>query len=737
MVSAGEGRFKKPTLRPIVGVVVALLAGLVAAAIAYRQPIAEALLMRQLRNLGLDQAEFAIHRFDAGVLELGNVSVGNGDGLDVAQIEARFSVQGLLANRLDTLQISGVRLRGTLDEAGLSFGPLDQLFQASASSAKRSTPVALPATGIAIEDAQLELTTSEGPLRASLGVLVVEVAPGQLEAEAELRVDHRRVDLWSRLNAMGSPSSLTGELELEASAAGTFGSRISASAVSLTAKAGFSFEVGSIAIQPQGCADIRIEELSVKSVLTLSKPLVLCLRSQSKFGIQIAKGGAFETDLEVAPAEFAADLQIGGEPRRVSGELPTLRMRTSRRAEEFEASLETEAGRLEFAEQAVGIRGIALEASAISPAAFPKGRLQIGEIFDSQQIPRFPNMTISARFAPNDDGVDFEIELVNPSRDLVIDIDGAQEFAGATGRADLHLHAIDFNPNGLQPVTLFPILSDLLTKASGSIESKGSVQWNTDGMRGTIEVAASDVSATSALAKVEHLNAIIELNETGATLPNQILSVGRLDFGLELTDGLIRYGVKPGGVVAIKEASWKFAGGEFVTSGEIDPRSKNQKTSLLVKGVDLTELLELVNLEGLSGSGTLEGELPIALVGDEIEIRNAVLHSGGEAGVIQYRADPGATNIAAADPQFATTLTVLENFHYERIEIEINGSATQTVVIQIHLAGSNPDYQGGHPVEFNLSVDARLSDLLRTGMRVYQMPKKVEDRLRAFAEETP
>jgi hypothetical protein len=76
----------------------------------------------------------------------------------------------------------------------------------------------------------------------------------------------------------------------------------------------------------------------------------------------------------------------------------------------------------------------------------------------------------------------------------------------------------------------------------------------------------------------------------------------------------------------------------------------------------------------------------------------------------------------------------LENFHYERLAIEINGSATQTVVIQIHLAGANPDYQGGHPIEFNLSVDARLSDLLRTGMRIYRMPEKIEKRLKAFTE---
>jgi hypothetical protein len=141
-----------------------------------------------------------------------------------------------------------------------------------------------------------------------------------------------------------------------------------------------------------------------------------------------------------------------------------------------------------------------------------------------------------------------------------------------------------------------------------------------------------------------------------------------------------------------------------------------------------------VDLEGLSGSGTLEGELPIALVGGEIEIRNAVLRSSGEAGVIRYQPDSGTSNIAAADDHFATTLAVLRNFHYERLEIEINGSAAGTVVTQIHLAGVNPDYQDGHPIEFNLSVDAQLSDLLRKEMNAYQVPQQIEERLRAFSE---
>jgi hypothetical protein len=678
MVGAGGERSRKLTLRLIAVVTIVLFAGLVAIAIAYRQPIAEIVLMRQLRNLGLDAVDFSIRRFNAEVLELQNLSIGEGDGLDIAQIEAHFSARGLFASRLDALHISGVRLRGTLDETGLSFGALDTLFEENRSSADTSGPAALPAASIEIEDVRMEIASAEGPLRASLELQAVGIAPKRLEAGAGLH----------------------------------------------------------IAIQLEGCAKIQIDGLSVKSDFTLSKPLDLCLRPQSEPSVRISNEGAIEANLEIAAAEFAADLQIGGELQSVSGELPMLRMRASKRGDEFEASLETEAGRLEFARQAVGIRDIKLNASVSQSAIIPKGQIRIEEIFDTQEAARFQRLALKAQFEPRDSSVDFTMELANPDRELVIEVDGTHNLSDAAGKARLHLHAIDFKPDGLQPATLFPTLSGLLTETSGSIEMKGSVDWNADGMRGTVEVAASDMSATSEFATIEHLNGIIELNENGATLRDQTASVGRLDFGLELTDGLIRYQLKPGGIATIESTSWKFAGGELTTHGRINQQSENWETLILVKGVDLAKLIELVNLDGLSGSGTLGGELPIALVGEEIEIRNAVISSSGEAGIIQYHPDPGMSNIAAADPQFATTLAVLENFHYEQLQIEVSGSATGDVVILIHLAGSNPEYRDGHPIEFNLSLDARLSDLLRTGMRVYRMPERIEEKLRAFAEES-
>jgi len=253
-------------------------------------------------------------------------------------------------------------------------------------------------------------------------------------------------------------------------------------------------------------------------------------------------------------------------------------------------------------------------------------------------------------------------------------------------------------------------------------------------MRGTVRVDLNDVSSASESVTFEGLNATIELNETGATLQDQTISIDRLDVGLELTEGSVRYRIKPGWNVEIESTSWKFAGGKLTTVGKIDSRAKNRESSIHVENVDLAEFIKLVNLEGLSGSGRLKGEIPIAHAGGEIEIRNAVLRSHGKTGVIRYRPDPGTANIAAADDQFATTLKVLKNFHYERLEIEINGPALGEVEIVIRLAGANPDYMDGHPVDFNLSLNSRLSDLLRTGIRIYRIPEEIEKRLGAFAE---
>jgi hypothetical protein len=78
-------------------------------------------------------------------------------------------------------------------------------------------------------------------------------------------------------------------------------------------------------------------------------------------------------------------------------------------------------------------------------------------------------------------------------------------------------------------------------------------------------------------------------------------------------------------------------------------------------------------------------------------------------------------------------LTALEDFHYDRIELGLDGDLRGDMDVALHLRGSNPNLQGGRPVELNVNVDARLADLVSAGRASYRVPEIVEERLRDFS----
>jgi hypothetical protein len=64
----------------------------------------------------------------------------------------------------------------------------------------------------------------------------------------------------------------------------------------------------------------------------------------------------------------------------------------------------------------------------------------------------------------------------------------------------------------------------------------------------------------------------------------------------------------------------------------------------------------------------------------------------------------------------------------------VDGDALGPVVVSAALRGSNPDLEGGRPVEFNLSVEGELGDLVGAGMASYRIPEEIQRRLGEFAE---
>jgi hypothetical protein len=286
---------------------------------------------------------------------------------------------------------------------------------------------------------------------------------------------------------------------------------------------------------------------------------------------------------------------------------------------------------------------------------------------------------------------------------------------------------------GLQPAALFPLLEGLVEQARGSVEAVGSAIWDGNRAAGELDLALRELGFAAVAAELSGVNGRIEIRgpTPPVTPPGQLVSIARVDLGLELTDGLIDFQLRPDGLLELKAAELHWGGGVVRTGGAFDPAADSQQLVLEVEEVDLAEVAALVDLEGLEASGTLAGEIPIFREGEIVEIRGGELHGGPEGGRIRYR--PGAAGALAGQGYgIEQLLGALDDFHYDSLQLTVDGDTRGEAVVAVRLGGANPNYQSGRRVEFNLNVEARLADLLRAGMASYRVPEVIERRLEEF-----
>jgi hypothetical protein len=314
----------------------------------------------------------------------------------------------------------------------------------------------------------------------------------------------------------------------------------------------------------------------------------------------------------------------------------------------------------------------------------------------------------------------------------MLQLDGRHDPARGAGRADLELSPLELSEGGLGPGELLPRLAPLLQSADGTVEASGEITWGGGEATGFIDFGARDLTVQTRAALIERMNTAVRIE--GPWPPRipagQLVSMARLDFGLELTNGLVRYALRDDGIVVIETAEWEFAGGSIRSGGELDLGAEEQHMTLTVHDVDLAELLELVNLDGLSGTGRLNGEIPVYLGHGSIEIRDAVLETPSGGGWIRYQPAGEATAVASGEGMaFGDLLEALRSFRYERLRMTVNGDAQGSVVVALSLHGANPEHRDAQPYEFNLNVDGRLGDLVRESGAAYRIPAQIEEQL--------
>lgn len=132
---------------------------------------------------------------------------------------------------------------------------------------------------------------------------------------------------------------------------------------------------------------------------------------------------------------------------------------------------------------------------------------------------------------------------------------------------------------------------------------------------------------------------------------------------------------------------------------------------LQVEGLELAELLKVYPAEGLSGSGRLDGVLPLRLAADGWHVDAGQLAARAPGGVLQLRSER-IRAFGQGNPALRLATTALEDFRYDRLEGQVDYAPQGKLLLALRISGSNPALEGGRPVNFTINLEENVPALL-------------------------
>jgi hypothetical protein len=684
MPAPGRTRFARYAFVALVVVIVA-----VGALVSQRRFVARSLIEAQLRSLGLEEVGHEVERFGPNDFGVRDFRIGGDRGLFIDRVDASYSLASLLAGRLDELHVSGVRLRGALEDGRFTFGALDPALEREGGSG--DAPIALPARNITIEDVEIALATPDGPFDGKLAGALRELDDGRISADLTASARHPRFVGDATLDVAGGPEAIAGE----------------------------------------GSLTLRLEQADAAE----DAP------DAARVALAAAISGTRErVELSLRPVPFRYAPDTGETTLHAEGELPAtaivLPLPFGSAPLELR-SVET-GGHITFSGLELSVADLSFETTLDTGSWLPTGEIAIARLADLQQPARIAPVALTGTVetTPDAAGVDFDLRASEPGGDFAFSLRGRHDRETGIGEARIDGEPFEFAAGGLQPGRVSPLLDAAIKSASGTLDLEGVLAWSRDSpLRAEVELVAHDLDIETDQGDFERVNTAIRLDGPSpwSTPPGQLISIARVDIGLELTNGVAALRLLPDGRIDLESAEWSLADGTIRTRGVIDLDAPAQTLVLELRNLDLAKLLEFADLDGLSGSGRVSGRIPVVRRGSTLEIKGGKLAGTDDGGWVRYASGTSGAGSARSTEDVNVAFKALENFQYDIIEAGLDGDTEGPVTLSVRLVGANPDFLEGHPIDFTLKVESHLVDLLRKENAVQQIPDSIRRRIEAMS----
>lgn len=342
-------------------------------------------------------------------------------------------------------------------------------------------------------------------------------------------------------------------------------------------------------------------------------------------------------------------------------------------------------------------------------------------------------LSLHAAPAEAEERVAVSAELRDVGNTLIARADGSLDLADGSGRATVRMPRQVFDPQGLKPGHLYGLLGTFVHDVTGAVAIDGTLRWGPNGFQPNLKVLLQDVGLQQGFVTLARVNGVVVLTSLNPlrTPRGQQVSVAAIDAGLPLLDAVASFEIADD-TLLLDAASATLAGGTIRARPAAIPLSLDEGTATLdVHDLRLAPLVELAGIEGLRARGRLAGTVPLRFAGGDVIIDNAVLESMRPERVAYTPEDvPGA--LAGGGESVGLVLEAMEDFHYDKLSLTVDGRASGQMTVKLHIAGANPNFYDGYPVEFNLSVSGELAKAVQAGLAGYRVPDRIRERMEEF-----
>lgn len=153
-----------------------------------------------------------------------------------------------------------------------------------------------------------------------------------------------------------------------------------------------------------------------------------------------------------------------------------------------------------------------------------------------------------------------------------------------------------------------------------------------------------------------------------------------------------------------------------------------QRIGVKFEGLRLLDMLDALGIGAVRASGTLRGELPLRIEGGSVAVHGGRIGAEPPGGVVRYIAPPSADR---SDALTGLVQQALANYHYRKLEGDVDYSHDGELRLRLRLDGHNPDLRGGQPIRLNLSLEDNVPVLLRSLRAGRKIEELVDRRVRA------